>query len=128
MKRPKISDRELDVMKALWTLGREATVAEVHATMAASGSELAYTTVQTMLNRLTAKANVKRRMDRRSYLYTPSMKEPAAAGVAVRTLVKRFFGGSAAELAAHLVEKNLTDAEVAAIERLLGDRRKGRRS
>lgn len=55
------------------------------------------------------------------------MKEPAAARVALRSLVDRFFGGSAAELAAHLVEEEMSDADVRKIESLLARRGKGRR-
>src|SRR5687767_11576002 len=101
MARPRISERELDVMQALWGLGREASVSDVHAAMQDSRSELTYTTVQTMLNRLLAKGHVRRKMEGRAYVYAPAVKEPAAARVALRTLVDRFFGGSTAELAAH---------------------------
>lgn len=125
MTKRRISERELDVMKALWSLGKEASVAEIHEAM---GDALAFTTVQTMLNRLAAKGQVKRRLEKRSYLYLPAVKEPAAAGVAVRSLLERFFGGSAAELAAHLVERNLTDDDVSKVEKLLADRKRSRKS
>ena len=127
MARPRISERELDVMKAIWTLGREAAVGEIHEAMQKAGSELAFTTVQTMLQRLAAKGQLRRRLAGRVYHYAPAVKEPAAARVALRTLVDRFFGGSTAELAAHLVEEELTDADVRSIESLLAGRRKGRR-
>lgn len=123
MARPRISERELDVMQALWGLGREGSVSDIHAAMQDAGSELAYTTVQTMLNRLLAKGHVRRRMEGRAYVYAPAVKEPAAARVALRTLVDRFFGGSTAELAAHLVEEEMSDDDVRRIERLLKERR-----
>jgi predicted transcriptional regulator len=121
MSRARIPERELDVMQALWSLGREATVGEVHAAM---GSSLAYTSVQTMLNRLASKGHVKRRLEKRSYLYKPAVKEPAIAGVAVRRLVERFFGGSSADLAAHLVAKDLSDEDIEQVERLLAERKR----
>ena len=111
-------------MQALWSLGREASVAEVFKAMGDAG--LAYTSVQTMLNRLASKGHVKRRLEKRSYLYTPAVKEPAVAGVAVRKLVERFFAGSAADLAAHLVAKDLSDDDIKQVERLLAERKKRR--
>jgi predicted transcriptional regulator len=127
MARIRISERELDVMKAIWSHGREASVTEIFEAMQSEGSDLAYTTVQTMLQRLAAKGQVRRRLIGRSYHYAPAVKEPAAARVALRTLVDRFFGGSAAELAAHLVEEEMSDADVRKIESLLAQRGKGRR-
>ena len=125
--KPRISERELDVMQAIWTLGREAAVGEIHEAMQQSGSELAFTTVQTMLQRLAAKGQVRRRLVGRAYHYAPAVKEPAAARVALQTLVDRFFGGSTAELAAHLVEEEMSEKDVARIEALLAGRGKGRR-
>lgn len=127
MSKPRISERELDVMKAIWSLGREAAVGEIHDVMQKAGSELAFTTVQTMLQRLAAKGQVRRRLVGRAYHYAPAVKEPTAARAALRKLVDRFFGGSTAELAAHLVEDELSDADARAIESLLADRRKERR-
>ena len=127
MARLRISERELDVMRAIWGLGREAAVGEIHEAMQQAGSELAFTTVQTMLQRLAAKGQVRRRLAGRAYHYAPAVKEPAAARVALRTLVDRFFGGSTAELAAHLVEEEMSEADVRRIETLLAERGKEHR-
>lgn len=126
MPRPRISERELDVMQALWSLEREASVADVHQAMNSS-DELAYTTVQTMLNRLAAKGQVRRRLEGRAYLYAPVVKEPAAARAALRSLVDRFFGGSAAELTAHLVDEVMSEPELRRVEKLLSERKKDKR-
>jgi predicted transcriptional regulator len=126
MARRKVSDRELDVMQALWTLGRDASVAEIHETMAAAGSPLAFTTVQTMLNRLDAKGHVRRHLEGRAYRYAAATKEPAALRVALKTLVDRFFAGSPAELAAHLVEDAMSDEDLQRMQTLLEDRRRVR--
>lgn len=126
MARIKISERELDVMQALWTLEREASVADIHQAMNSS-AELAYTTVQTMLHRLESKGQVRRRLEGRAYLYAPVVKEPAAAKAALRSVVDRFFGGSAAELTAHLVDELMTESELRRVEKLLDERKKGRR-
>ena len=104
--RSKLGERELDIMRALWRLGR-ATVSEVQEALAAEGHEVAYTTVQTMLNRLEAKGQVARDTTGKAHRYRPRLKEPTAAGSAIRTLVDRFFGGSTEALATHLVERQL---------------------
>ena len=127
MARPRFSERELDVMKAIWALGSGAPASAIHEAMREAGSDLAFTTVQTMLQRLVAKGHLRRKLVNRAYCYEPAVKEPAAARVALRTLVDRFFGGSAAELAAHLVEEEMSDAELRRIEALLAQRGKGRR-
>ncbi len=127
MARPRISERELDVMKAIWSHGREASVGEIHEAMQQAGTDLAFTTVQTMLQRLATKGQVRRRLVGRAYHYAPSVKEPTAARDALRTLVDRFFSGSTAELAAHLVEDELSESEARRIETLLVQRGKGKR-
>ena len=127
MARPRISERELDMMQAIWNHGREASVGEIHEALQEAGTDLAFTTVQTMLQRLAAKGQVRRRLVGRAYHYAPAVKEPTAARDALRTLVDRFFGGSTAELAAHLVENEFSEAEARRVETLLAQRGKGRR-
>jgi len=57
-------------------------------------SELAYTTVQTMLNVLLRKGKVKRVQEGRAFRYQSVVSRERAAGSAVHDLVKRMFGGS----------------------------------
>jgi predicted transcriptional regulator len=80
-----------------------------------------------MLNRLEAKGQVRRRLDGRAYLYAPAVKEPTAARAALRSVVNRFFGGSAEELAVHLVDEVMSEAELRRVEKMLEARRKARR-
>jgi len=123
-KQSKLGERELDIMSALWRLGR-GTVRDVHEAMSAQGIDVAYTTVQTMLNRLQAKGYVDRRMTGRAYLYSPRVRRPAAAGKALDSLIDRFFGGSSEQLARHLIESDLSAAELDRVRSLLERRRKG---
>jgi BlaI family transcriptional regulator, penicillinase repressor len=117
----KPSDRELDVMTALWELS-EGTVAELRIRLAGLGHELAYNTVQTLLNRLVEKGHVAREKTGRSYRYRPILRRPAAAGRAVRSLVERFFGGSAEALAQHLVASGLEHDELDRLQRTIEGR------
>jgi BlaI family penicillinase repressor len=123
---PKLGDRELDIMKALWD-SRGGTVAEVHELLITRRGNVAYTTVQTMLNRLEEKGHVRREKVGRAYTYKPVMKEPAAARVALRRVIDRFFGGDPAALATHLVEGSVSERDLARIEALIASKREGER-
>jgi predicted transcriptional regulator len=127
MNEPKLGERELDIMQALWERG-EGTVSDVHQALVAMGRNVAYTTVQTMLNRLEAKGLLRRDRRGRAHLYRPVMKEPAAATVAVRRVIDRFFGGDPAQLATHLVEGAVAPRDLDRIQALIEERlRQGRK-
>jgi BlaI family penicillinase repressor len=118
-----LGERELDLMQALWRLD-DGTVSDVHAALRHIDPPLAYTTVQTMLNRLEAKGYVRREREGRAFRYVPLVQQPAAQQSAVRRILKRFFDGSTAALAAHLVESGLDDRDLDQISRLIQDQRK----
>ena len=120
----KLGERELDIMQALWQLGK-ATVGEVQAVLRKQGDEIAYTTVQTMLNRLEAKQIVARDGTERTHYYHAVLKEPAAAESAIKRLTGRFFRGSAEELVSRLVEKDLTSEQLERIQVVIDAHRKG---
>ena len=123
MDEPKLGERELDIMQALWEVDG-GTVADVHQALGAMGHQVAYTTVQTMLNRLEAKGHVRRDRRGRAHHYRAVMNEPAAAGVALRRLVDRFFGGDPATLATHLVEGPVAARDLDRIQELIDRRRR----
>jgi len=91
---------ELKIMQVLWVAG-PCTVAEVQAKLP---SELAYTTVQTMLNVLLRKSKVKRVPEGRAY----------------HDLVKRMFGGSNEALLMAMVDaRQISAAELERIAQRL---------
>ena len=91
---------ELEIMQVLWEVG-PCTVAEVQPKLKA---ELAYTTVQTMLNVLLRKNKVKRVQEGRAYRYRPAVSRERASGSALSDLVKRMFGGSSEALLMAMVD------------------------
>ena len=91
---------ELECLKALWDLG-EGNVRAVREALAAT-RPLAYTTVMTVLDRLTRKGAVVRRKVSRSFVYTPVLDRESLRRLAVRQLADSFFGGSLEELRAYL--------------------------
>jgi len=98
---------ELEIMQVLWEAG-PCTVAEVQPKLKA---ELAYTTVQTMLNVLLRKKKVKRVQEGRAYRYRPTVSRERATGSALSDLVKRMFGGSSEALLMAMVDTRQISAE-----------------
>jgi predicted transcriptional regulator len=109
---------ELEIMQVLWEVG-PCTVAEVQPKLKA---ELAYTTVQTMLNVLLRKHKVKRVQEGRAYRYRPAVSRERASGNALSDLVKRMFGGSSEALLMAMVDtRQITAEELARVAKKLAE-------
>ena len=94
-------------MDAVWTARDPVSVRAVLDALNETRSEpLAYTTVMTVMNRLAAKGVLKRRGERRSYLYEATATD--AAGIAVRGVIRDY--GDAA--VAQFVDQARADPEV----------------
>ena len=108
---------ELEIMSVLWETG-PANVQSVQARI--KGRELAYTTVQTMLNVLHRKGKVRRQLKDRAYVYRPVFSRQRAVKQAVGEMLDRFFGGSADGLVLNLIEtRHLTPERLARIQKLV---------
>jgi predicted transcriptional regulator len=98
---------EAEVMKIIWDADGPVTVRQVLDTLNGQRpKQLAYTTVQTVMNRLVSKAVLTRGGERRRYVYEASA--PDSAGIAVRDVIRDH--GDAA--VAHFVEEARTDPDV----------------
>ena len=107
---------ELEIMQVLWQTG-PSTVADVQPKLKA---ELAYTTVQTMLNVLLRKGKVKRVQEGRAFRYRSAVSQERATGSALSDLVKRMFGGSSEALLMAMVDtQQISAAELARIAQKL---------
>jgi BlaI family transcriptional regulator, penicillinase repressor len=91
---------ELDCLRALWSLG-EGNASRVRAALAGERT-LAYTTVLTLLERLTKRGLLTRRKAGRSFVYTPIRDREAMRQVAVREMVELYFDGERESLLAWL--------------------------
>jgi BlaI family transcriptional regulator, penicillinase repressor len=98
---------ELQIMQVIWRLG----ASNVNAVQAGLEQQLAYTTVQTMLNILHRKGKLKRKLKGRAYEYSASVTEANASGHAVRDLINRMFGGSSEELVMNLIKTRQIDPQ-----------------
>lgn len=67
----RLGELERDVMNQVWAAQAPVTVRAVHAALA-EHRDLAYTTVMTVLDRLTKKGAVRRVRDGRAYRYEPT--------------------------------------------------------
>lgn len=119
-----LSDRELDIMRAVWDLG-EVTVADVQRALRTRRVRLARTTVATLLDRLETKGAVRqiegtRRPVRR---YEAVVPREVAGTSALSRLVETVFGGMPGLAMTHLVgDARLTGEELYALRRLLDER------
>lgn len=120
---PDMTPAEFRLMKVLWTLNR-ATVAEVrdeHNRM--YGTELAYTTVMTLLGRLAAKRALKVDKARQPYMYRPAFRRESVLRDRLRQFLDTVFDGKADSLVLHLVEdESLSLEELRRIERVVEGR------
>ena len=113
---------ELEIMNVLWeTETGSGNVQAVQEKL--QGRDLAYTTVQTMLNVLHRKGKVKRKLQDRAYVYSPVLSRQNAIAQALGDMLDRFFGGSADSLVLSLVEaRHLTPEKLARIQKSLEDK------
>src|SRR5215470_1260088 len=105
-KSERLTPLELEIMHVLWETGP----ANVQTVQQKLPRELAYTTVQTMLNILHRKGKVKRALKDRAYFYRPAVSRSQVVRQAVSDLVEHLFGGSAESLVMSLVETKHLDA------------------
>lgn len=95
---------ELDCMTALWLLG-EGTVREIRETLAPRRPR-AYTTIMTIMDRLTQKGIVERQRTGRAWKYRANLSKEDARAHAVAQVIEKFFGGSMEELLAQMADAN----------------------
>jgi predicted transcriptional regulator len=107
---------ELQIMQVLWT-GGPATVAAVQEQL---GTDLAYTTVQTMLNVLLRKKKVRRTPAGRAFTYEAAVSREGATGAAIKDLVSRMFGGSGEAMLMALIDtQQVTPEQIARAAKLV---------
>ena len=120
----RLTQREMDIMGALWELG-EATVNDVRERV---DPTLAYTSVSSMIRMLELKGYVSHRMgEGKTHVYFPVIDPESAGESALGRLLDKIYGGSPLKLLAHLVEQHkLSDSELARMRDLLNRSKKER--
>jgi predicted transcriptional regulator len=120
----RLTQREMDIMGALWELG-EATVNDVRERV---DPTLAYTSVSSMIRMLELKGYVSHRKgEGKTHVYFPVIDPESAGESALGRLLDKIYGGSPLKLLAHLVEqRKLSDGELARMRDLLNRSKKER--
>jgi predicted transcriptional regulator len=113
---------ELQIMQVLWREG-PSSVLVVRENLPPN-TDLAYNTVQTMLNVLHRKGRVRRTLKGRAYAYRAVVSKEITLSQAVRDLVERMFGGSSEELVMSLIKNRQVDpARIADLSRRVADQK-----
>lgn len=125
--RDPLSRRERQIMDVLYRV-EKATAAEVQAELPDPPS---YSAVRALLRILEDKGHVKHAEDGPRYVFGPVVTRERARRSALRHMLQTFFDGSATQAAAALFEmtsKDLTDAELAQLRRLVDRAKQGAKS
>jgi BlaI family penicillinase repressor len=117
MKLPKLSRFELQILEALWTHGK-ASIREIHESF--PEPRPAYTTIQTMVNRLEGKGAVRRvRKISNAHIFEPTVARDVTRHRLLDEILG-FFGGKAQPMMAQLAEAGkLTLEDVRELERTI---------
>ena len=94
---------EIDILNSFWNLtenneDRDVSIQDIVDDLSANGIERAYTTIKTVMDRLTVKAILVRYKAGKNFFYKATMTKEEMTEDAVNTLVEQFFGGNYAEL------------------------------
>lgn len=116
-----LAPTEWEVMKVLWDQ-EKAAARDVHAALPEQG--WSDRTVKTLLSRLVAKGAVDYEQIGNSYLYRPAIERQAATRQEVRSVLGRVVSQTLTPLLSAFVdEADLTDDDIAELERLLADKK-----
>jgi predicted transcriptional regulator len=116
---PSVSEAELEVLKALWEQP-SGTVREINTLLLRQGRRWAYTTVQTLLQRLESKGHVTSDKTGPAHVYRAAVTRDDLLGRRLRELADQFCDGTASPLLLALVGDNrLTADEIKQLRQLL---------
>ena len=117
-----ISPAELTVLKVLWD-SRPLTVRDVCDALESEKQGWAYTTVQTLLNRLAAKGVVQREADGVAHRYRPALSRNRLLASRLKELAEQLCDGATSPLLSALVDTHrFTTEELAGFRKLLDER------
>ncbi len=121
VRRPAVSDTELEVLKALWDHG-PGTVRDINAVLRRRGRRWAYTTVQTLLGRLQAKGYVASDKAGLAHVYAAAVSRDKLLRLRLRELSDDLCKGTATPLVLALVEdRRWSAADLAQLRQLLDE-------
>ena len=115
-----ISDAELEVLKQLWDSPDGATVRSLHEALRAAGRDWAYTTVQTLLQRLEEKGCIRKDATERAHVFKATVSREDLVGSQLDDLMERLCEGEASPLLLSLVQRrSFSRDDITALRALL---------
>jgi predicted transcriptional regulator len=122
MKKYRLGDLQLKIMRVLWKLG-SASVARVQDAL--RHDDLAYTTVATMLRKMENRGLVSHREDGRKFIYQAAVSAEEVTRSMADDFVDRLFGGSLAHAVSHLLDsRQVSRQELVRLEKMIRERKK----
>ena len=118
-----LSRRERQIMDIVYSRG-QATATEVMENLPDPPS---YSAVRALLRVLEEKGHLRHTLDGQRYIFSPTIARERAKRSALRGVLQTFFGGSAEEAVAALLDisqERLSDAELKRMENLIKQARK----
>jgi predicted transcriptional regulator len=115
--------RERQILDAIYQLG-EASVAEVLASLTDPPS---YSAIRTMIRALETKGLLRHRQIGTKYVYRPARSRESASRSALAHLMRTFFGGSATDTVAAVLDASaskLTDDDLERLEQIIDQARR----
>ena len=117
------SERELDILKALWELG-EGSVRDIHQRLHPRG-EAHFNTVQTLLRMMEDKGLVGHRAEGRTFIYSPRHSREKVT----RRFLHKVFDGALDQMVLSLLQaEDASPAELKELERLIARARRAKQS
>ncbi|MCA9165358.1 MAG: BlaI/MecI/CopY family transcriptional regulator [Pirellulaceae bacterium] len=125
---PKPTERELDLLKILWERER-ATVREIYETLHARDTQLAYTTVLSLLQTMERKGLVGHEAEGKAYTYFAAVQRERTFRELAGSFLEQVFGGAMDEYLVRAMEsRQPTARELDQLEAMIADYKQRRRS
>lgn len=119
-----LTPREAQIMEVLWQEG-PVTAEQVREALPIA---LHDSTIRTMLRVLESKGYVRHRVRKRAFVFRAAVPRVQAERTALRSMLKRFFGGSAEALVVRLLEdEHLTPEQIEQLKQAHAPRAEGRK-
>ena len=123
-KKPKLTLVEWELMESVWTLGKSVTVRDVHKHTFPNG-EKAYTTVQTLLNKLCDKGMLNREKIGMVNFFTALFSRSVMIKEQLSFFVSDLFHGSVPALTNFLIDSNkLSLKDIRTIKKFIEEKEK----
>jgi BlaI family penicillinase repressor len=124
MAKPDLTPSERELMSVIWELGKKTTVREVLEHQYPNG-EKAYTTVQTIMNKIVTKGFLKREKIGLVNFYSPTISQLSTIKKETKNFVKQAFDGSFLSLANYLIQSgSLSQNELKELKKIISENEK----